>query len=126
MNRKEAAELLPFIKAFSEGKEIQTSVKGKPWEDLGENIAFYTNDKYRIKPEQEYRPYKDVEECWNEMLKHLPFGWVKSRKTKEYMLISAVSFNFCVINGGNCGYDFSLNSFTFADGTPFGVKIEEN
>ena len=77
MNRKEAAELLPFIKAFSEGKEIQTSVKGKPWEDLGENIAFYTNDKYRIKPEQEYRPYKDVEECWNEMLKHLPFGWVK-------------------------------------------------
>lgn len=126
MNRKEAAELLPFIKAFSAGKEIQTSVKGKPWEDLGENIAFYTNDKYRIKPEQEYRPYKDVEECWNEMLKHLPFGWVKSRKTKEYMLISAVSFNFCVINGGNCGYDFSLNSFTFADGTPFGVKIEEN
>lgn len=51
MNRKEAAELSPIIKAFSEGKIIQTSIKGKPWEDLGEDIAFYTNDKYRIKPE---------------------------------------------------------------------------
>ena len=51
MNRKEATELLPIIKAFSEGKIIQTSIKGKPWKDLGEDIAFYTDDKYRIKPE---------------------------------------------------------------------------
>ena len=79
MNRKEAVELSPIIKTFSEGKVIQTSVKGKPWEDLGENIAFYTNDKYRIKPESSYRPFKDAEECWKEMEKHQPFGWVKDK-----------------------------------------------
>ena len=57
MNRKEAAELFPIIKAFSEGKIIQTSIKGRSWEDLSENIVFYTNDKYRIKPEPKYLPF---------------------------------------------------------------------
>lgn len=59
MTRKEAKELLPIIRAFSEGKVIQTSIKGKPWKDLDENIAFYTSDKYRIKPEPKYRPFKN-------------------------------------------------------------------
>ena len=33
---------------------------------------------YRIKPE--YRPFANAEECWCEMLKHKPFGWVESLK----------------------------------------------
>ena len=41
-----------------------------------------------IKPKQGYRPFKNAEECWQEMMKHQPFGWVKMKGTesKYYML----------------------------------------
>lgn len=126
MNRKEAAKLLPIIKAFSEGKVIQTSVKGKPWEDLGENIAFYTNDKYRIKPKSAYRPFANAEECWQELLKHEPFGWVKWNDVR-YNIYVVSSTSVCLINGNceNMDFAYAYQKLTFADGTPFGVKVEE-
>ena len=125
MNRKEAAELFPIIKAFSEGKVIQTSVKGRPWEDLSENIAFYTNDKYRIKPEPKYRPFANAEECWQEMLKHQPFGWVKSTLFKDLALVNRVTTLYVEINRDIIDYKDTLEKFTFADGTPFGTKQKE-
>lgn len=74
MNRKESAELLPIIKAFSEGRVIQIKTVDKGWQDI-HFASFDSNPKdYRIKPEPEYRPFKDAEECWNEMAKHQPFG----------------------------------------------------
>lgn len=133
MNRKEAAELLPIIKAFSEGKVIQTSVKCKPWEDLGENIAFYTNDKYRIKPDAAYRPFANAEECWNEMLKHQPFGYVYFPDDNLYhniiMLAPEQGCHEAYIRIGNCtvrGLEEAFRIFTFADGLPFGVKAKED
>ena len=122
MNRKEAAELFPIIKAFSEGKVIQTSIKGRPWEDLSENIAFYTNDKYRIKPEPKYRPFKNKKECWQEMLKHQPFGWIKSTLFKDLALVNRVTALYVEINRDIIDYKDALEKFTFADGTPFGIK----
>lgn len=130
MTREEAAELFPIIKAFSEGKVIQTSSTGKIWEDLGENIAFYTNDKYRIKPESSYRPFRDAEECWKEMEKHQPFGVVKDKYFANYQTHRAFT---CLTTKGCyfCGYkdetfESSFKNLLFADGLPFGVKIEEN
>lgn len=40
------------------------------WTEIKE-IGYWGNIEYRIKPE---RPFKDAEECWNEMQKHQPFG----------------------------------------------------
>ena len=125
MNRKEAAELFPIIKAFSEGKIIQTSVKGRPWEDLSENIAFYTNDKYRIKPEPKYRPFANAEECWQEMKKHQPFGWIKSTLFKDLALIKRVTTLYVEINREIIDYKDALEKFTFSDDTNFGVKVEK-
>lgn len=127
MNRKEAAKLLPIIKAFSEGKVIQTSVKGKPWEDLGENIAFYTNDKYRIKPDAAYRPFANAKECWTEMLRHEPFGWVKDKETHKFLVCKALGNILFFIGIGDKPYNYNevLRDYTFADGTPFGVNVEE-
>ena len=126
MNRKEAAELFPIIKAFSEGKIIQTSIKGRSWEDLSENIVFYTNDKYRIKPEPKYRYFKNAEECWQEMLKHQPFGWVKT-KDNTYRSISLVGENSIMLGCQNIDWDYErlFKDFKFYDDTPFGVKVEE-
>ena len=125
MNRKEAAELFPIIKAFSEGKIIQTSIKGRSWEDLSENIVFYTNDKYRIKPESKYRPFANAEECWNEMLKHQPFGWVKSTLFKDLDLVERVTTLYVEINREIIDYKDALEKFTFADDNNFGVKVEK-
>ena len=87
MNRQEAKELLPIIQAFAEGKTIQFLCSGEGensyWEDIEPNESIGFSDdtsKYRIKPEPKYRPFKDKEECWKEMQKHQPFGWIKDGK----------------------------------------------
>ena len=126
MNRKEAAVLLPIIKAFSEGKEIEGIYKGikSPWFKV-EDMVFDGGTIFRIKPEPKYRPFKDAEECWAEMLKHEPFGWVKSTLFKDLALVQRVTTLYVEINRDIIDYKDTLEKFTFADGLPFGVKVEE-
>ena len=69
---------------------------------------------YRIKPEPKYRPFKDAEECWQEMLKHQPFGWVKTDEGYEQVWH---------VNKGD-DFNATFKTCTFADGTPFGIKEE--
>ena len=76
MTREEAKEMLPIIKAFAEGKAIQYKNNYVDWIETDCPI-WAKESQYRIKPQQKYRPFKNQEECWNEMLKHQPFGWVK-------------------------------------------------
>lgn len=129
MNRKEAAELLPIIKAFSEGKVIEGIYKGieSPWFKV-EDMVFDGGTIYRIKPEPKYRPFKDAEECWQEMAKHQPFGWVKSDNC-YYNIVAVSNMDVIIINvcGDSVTYDFSdaLQDNTFADGTPFGILEEK-
>ena len=138
MNREKATHILPIIQAFSEGKTIQwLKPDSDEWIDVvgGDNVDFEDltefNVAYRIKPEPKYRPFKNAEECWTEMLKHTPFGWVESLKSNAMYEIQ------CQKKGGGgkiYSYDdifFSnfeefFKDYKFADGTPFGVKIEED
>ena len=132
MTRKNAKELLPIIQAFAEGKSIQRINSLGEWSDVTGDVLFYYNPEYyRIKPEPEYRPFKNQEECWQEMMKHQPFGWLKSiRKqekvhigrvfeVKDYVLIT-LSINEDINNDSS----YFFNEYTFADGTPFGIKEE--
>lgn len=125
MNRKEAAKLLPIIKAFSEGKTLQIRQNGSEWIDI--ETASFTGfpSEYRIKPETTYRPFANAEECWAEMFKHQPFGWVKNKETQSFLLCKAVgSFVSVGINNSVYIYDEAFGFFTFTDGLPFGVKEE--
>ena len=88
---------------------------------------------YRIKPEPKYRPFKTQEECWNEMLEHQPFGWVKSKKSERHFSIGSVlwnnDFNDVFVTfafDGMLGRSSKsvFEDFTFDDGTPFGIKEE--
>lgn len=128
MTRKEAAELLPIIKAFSEGKVIQIKTVDKGWQDI-HFASFDSKPKdYRIKPEPEYRPFKDAEECWHEMAKHQPFGWVKGKEGWHHSLItSIIADEEEVYINGISGFvlDDIMEHYTFSDGTPFGVKVED-
>lgn len=124
MDRNQAKEFYPILQAFAEGKAIECrtkpSVLGKSWQDMNDwtemkEIEFWNNTEYRIKPEPKYRPFKNAEECWAEMQKHQPFGWVKY--ADKYISISAID--------SNNDYEIDFDDYTFADSTPFGVKIEE-
>ena len=118
MTREEAKELLPIIQAFADGKHIQDATEGlTDWVDTDEINLEYEGQKikHRIKPEPKYRPFKTQEECWNEMMKHHPFGWVKG-KDWQYTQILTMS----VREEENFNYWFK--NFTFPDGKPFGIK----
>lgn len=77
MNREQMKELLPIIQAFVDGKQIQ--FLRIEWEDINKltDDLFINPELYRIKPEPKYRLFKNAEECWQEMQKHQPFGWIK-------------------------------------------------
>lgn len=140
MTREEAKKLLPFIQAFSEGKMIQsrciTSETSLWWDD--NNPTFKIDDfDYRIKPEHQYRPFKDTKECWQEMQKHQPFGWLKDKnKDSELRNIQALTEEMStivdevylrginLINGWHV-FEEAVEEYTFADGTPFGILEEE-
>lgn len=133
MNRKEAAELLPIIKAYAEGRIIESSSitdVSKAWREVTEfPVGMIKYFKFRIKPEPKYRPFANAEECWQEMQKHQPFGWVKDKKDVHHrVLITAVDDDTCGMSlNGNAAWSLSgiMDLFTFVDGTPFGVKVEE-
>ena len=142
MNREKTKVLLPIIQAFSEGKQIQwLKPDSDEWIDVvgGDNVDFEDltefNVAYRIKPEPQYRPFKNAEECWNEMQKHQPFGWLKD-KDSELRNIQALTEKMStiadgvylrginLINGWHV-FEEAVKEYTFADGEPFGINIEE-
>ena len=127
MTREDAKQLLPIIQAFAEGKAIESRcIKGDKslWYD-DEDPSFDDDLEYRIKPEPTYRPFKDAEECWLEMQKHQPFGWVEWNDVR-YNIYVVSSTSVCLINGNceNMDFAYAYQKLTFADGTPFGVKME--
>ena len=136
MTREQAKAILPIIQSFSEGKTIQWfRPDNDEWIDIegGDNINLRDLEhdvSYRVKPESKYRPFKNVEECWQEMLKHQPFGWVESLKTEAKYEIQCLKKSG---SGRIYSYDdiFFRNfeeffeDYKFADGAPFG-SLEED
>ena len=113
ITREDAKKLLPIIKAYSEGKQIQHFNIDK-WKDT-DFMPFTDHPSYyRIKPEPKYRSFKSVEECWDEMKKHQPFGWFIDIRDKYYTHINLL--------GKSTDFDYLFKIYTFADGTPFGIK----
>ena len=127
MNREQAKKLLPIIQAFAEGKEIQAyNPATNEWYDKYECVNFSAESpKYRIKPEPKYRPFNDAEECWQEMQKHQPFGWVKHKTDNVYSFICKVEKDRCYFAVNvYWAFDTIFEKYAFADSTPFGIKEE--
>ena len=121
MTREEAKKLLPVIKAFTEGKKIETRYDIYDWTET-EVLHLESKNEYRIKPESKYRPFKNKDECWQEMLKHQPFGWIKA-PDGELFCIDKVYGKGIVYKHSSCRFEEYLeNDDTFADGTPFGIR----
>lgn len=128
MNVERAKELLPVIQAFAEGKKIEYRME---YEDTW-SVSFYPmwadNHEYRIKPEPKYRPFKDTDECWAEMQKHQPFGWVENKNSHRRYILTTMDpnpvYSDCNVRIGETwrGLEYLFEKYTFADGTPFGKK----
>ena len=124
MNRQQAKEMWPIMKAFAEGKVIQFRTDSiSKWIETT-TPKFDLLHEYRIKPEPKYRPFRTKEECWNEMLKHQPFGWVKHTSSNEYFysILEVVDGGCVFVYGPMVPFDEVYEFNTFADGTPFGIK----
>lgn len=138
MTIEETKERIAVMQAYVDGKQIQGMCSDGKWVYVPEP-SWSINENFRIKPESKYRPFKDADECWQEMLKHQPFGWVKEKGDKlSYELLACVSENdeapisFAVYGSVGMGiidrpsieFNEMFNAFTFADSAPFGVKEE--
>lgn len=134
MDRNQAKEFYPFLQAFAKGEAIEcrtkpSAVKGtsvpNDWTEIKE-IGYWDNIEYRIKSEQKYRPFKNAEECWQEMEKHQPFGWVKDRNGSKFIIENVNPRGVVeVYDDGTCSFNEVFENRTFVDGLPFGVKVEE-
>lgn len=131
MTREEAKELLPIIQAFADGKTIQDWTNDT-WKDK-EYTSFGELSQSPIKPQPKYRPFKNQEECWGEILKHECYGWVKSKDDNDRRHISSIQKDdednvwFIIVSfGGIDGFSSEqmFENFEFLDGTPFGIKEE--
>ena len=127
MTRDDAEKLLPIIKAYSEGKEIEYKDYKDEWGVIEKFTFSDEPSHYRIKSEIKYRPFKSKEECWEEMHKHLDFGWVKDKQWGHYASLGCVG-EIIIRSEDECykdSFDSMYNRFTFTDGEPFGIKEEE-
>lgn len=128
MTKEDIAECIKVMQAYVEGKQIQyVDSETEDWTDIESPIWNWDIYDYRVKPEPKYRSFKNADECWQEMLKHKPFSWIKCKE--GYFNIVYVNDDYVgLADKDGCSILLaSKNSHqdnTFVDGTPFGIKEE--
>ena len=121
------SEQIAIMKAYEDGKTIERKrYEETEWKSIKYmknhpfNFFYY---EYRIATEPKYRPYKSVEEAFNETKKHE--FWTKEISTEFIINVGAFGENFedIYINGYN--QNNFLDKFVWADdNSPCGIKIE--
>lgn len=135
MDIEEVKRRAELYSALAEGKTIQVKNMDGEWTDVKSEKLNYISEElvFRIKPEPKYRPFETQEECWQEMLKHDEFGWVKSKTRDANKHISNIEKdiegNVWFVAASFSGIEkYSpkqmLDYFVFMDGEPFGIKEE--
>ena len=132
MTREEANEAIKVMSAYANGRDIQYLDDNGRWVNTTNPSFDWGRLNYRIKPEPNYRPFKNVEECWQEMRKHHPFGWIKNKNDGHYSMVTKVDAaadedkKHIEISGSNIWtLSETMCDYTFADGEPFGINIDE-
>ena len=130
-DKEEVKSVMNIIQAFADGKTIQAI---DPYDDewcnqTKLNFEALFEGQYRIKPEPKYRPFANAEECWKEMQKHHPFGWIKPKgydTISKFMLIDSLMDEVVTVRTNiRFNYQELLKHYTFADRIPFGIIEEE-
>lgn len=134
MDKEKTKDLIKILKAFLEGETIEQRSRSQEnpqpqWLTHYGDCWDLMRYEYRIKTKPQYRPFKDADECWEEMKNHQPFGWVKI----DGNYTNIVKFDHKNSMFYACHLWFQINrdeilkdDVTFADGTPFGMKVTDN
>ena len=126
MTREEARQAAEVMMAYAEGKEIELNGRSscgcQMWKETSDPTFNWYDFMYRTKTKPKYRPFKSKEECWNEMMKHQPFGWVKEISSEMLYLINGISDMSIVIMEDISSFKEAMNIYEFKDGAPFGIK----
>lgn len=120
----------PFLFIYSDGYISYTS--DMSYFVMHQNREIFADEILSLEiTEPSYRPFKSQEECFEEMQKHIPLGWLKAKQNGCFLCIGKVSFSQ---EHENVLIAFSTSElllrscvsvfeeYTFADGTPFGIK----
>ena len=126
MTREEARQAAEVMMAYAEGKEIELNGRSscgcQMWKETSDSTFNWYDFMYRTKTKPKYRPFKTREECWEEMMKHQPFGWVKEISSEMLYLINGISDMSIVIMENIDSFKEAINIYEFKDGAPFGIK----
>ena len=128
MTREEARQKAEIMLAYANGKEIEFyNAEYKTWASINEPLFDDCVDYYRVKKESKYRPFKDGDECFEEMKKHEPFGYIVNFDVGYYSVVYIGEEGISFSNGIFKNYEEALNEgYRFTDGTPFGIKEASN
>ena len=134
MTVQEIREAAKVMEAYANGKKIQCNdnhLGNGEWVTTDNPSFNWDKYAYRIKPEPKYRPFNTQKECWQEMHKHPDFGWIKGKVTGEYKQVIRVFgckteliFNISYNSPADYSPEMMFDSYTFTDGTPFGINEE--
>lgn len=136
MTKEDAKQLLPIIQAFAEGEVIECRTKpctisaGVPneWTKIKE-IGFWNNTEYRIKPKPKYIPYRNLKECFRDMKNHEPFGYIRQKQKGDLELIIGTlddEYEYLKLSmSSTTKLKTVFERYTYFDGSPFGIKVEE-
>lgn len=131
------SEQIAIMKAYEDGKTIEVKRYDETkWKSLDyvENYKFnFSKYEYRITAEPKYRPYKSVEEVFNEAEKH--GFWVREKDRKYMSIICRLSTKVIRVNNldttkevvyiNGDSSDYLLKNFVWADDNSLcGIKIE--
>lgn len=130
MDKEKTKDLIKIMQAFLEGEVIEQravisdNYQSSWFAHIGDD--WNTNKfEYRIKPKPQYRPFKDADECWEEMKNHQPFGWIKVNGHYEN-IVDLKTGDEIFASSHYYTWNDACKKITFADGTPFGMKITDN
>ena len=121
MTREKAKHLTEVLNAYAEGKTIEVFIDDEWGESDLDEYSFDERESYRIKKEPKYRPFKNAKECFEEIQKHQPIGWIYWNN----IFIHITEIGLGCIAFSNCTYSFVEafnNGFSFVDSQPFGIK----
>ena len=126
MTTEEIKRRAELYSALADGKTIQILNMEGNWVDVEVKKLNYIPEtlKFRIKPKSQYRPFKNQEECWEEMHKHPDFGWLVNKNSKSIYHINVICCDDLCLDETSLNYVEAFTYYEFLDGSHFGIKEE--
>ena len=132
MSKEEIKERIKVMQAYLDGKNVECYDEQSGVWNFIFNPSWSDKLRYRIKPETTYRPFDNAQECIEELKKHEPFGWVKRRPHVGGNCCSPITgirydgvVDFIELREDWLRPSTVFEYYTFLDGTPFGIKVED-